>query len=283
MTMVKVCTFAPGQNLDPLLQRLDGQGLAYQLREGGAGAELWVEDGQLEQVSRELDQLRAPVPRAGPPFWAAVARTWPLTLVTMVLGICGFLVTSLAPQWIGWFTFTAVEMFISYDEFHSFSQTYWVDHQWWRLITPAFLHFGLWHLLFNTMALWELGRRLEFLLPRGWYCAILLVTGVAANAVQYWLSGPSIFGGLSGVIFGLFGVIAVLYRRTGSPLLRLPVGFYVLAAVSLIALPLVLQRLFEVHVANGAHVGGLVAGLVLALMIPYSAVRQVELPPRAPR
>jgi hypothetical protein len=38
MTMVKVCTFAPGQNLDPLLQRLDGQGLAYQLREGGAGS-----------------------------------------------------------------------------------------------------------------------------------------------------------------------------------------------------------------------------------------------------
>src|SRR5690606_34033445 len=103
---------------------------------------------------------------------------------------------------------------------------------WWRLITPAFLHFGIWHVLFNSMALWELGRRLEFVLPRLIYLTVLLVTGLTANVVQHWLPGSPIFGGLSGVIFGLFGAIAVLYWRTSSPVLNLPRGLYILALVS---------------------------------------------------
>jgi len=278
MTMIKVCSFAPGQNLDLLRQRLDDQHLSYQVRDGSGAAELWVEDGQLDQAAVVLDQMRRPEPPRGASLVPALVRTWPLTLITLMLGMCGFLMVSLRPEWVAYFIFTELQLFISYEAFLSFKETYWVGHQWWRLISPAFLHFGFLHALFNCLALWELGRRLEFVLPAGWYAAILLVTAIAANLGQYWLSGPGIFGGLSGVIFGLFGVIAVLYRRTRSPILRLPTGLYVLAGVSLVVLPFALE-LFAVHVANGAHVGGLLAGLALALVIPPAAVRQVQLPP----
>lgn len=280
MTMVKVCSFAPGQNLDLLRQRLDDQGLSYQMRDNTGTAELWVEDGQLDQVTHVLDQMRRPERHTGAPLVSALLRAWPLNMVTLALGICGYLVVSLQPQWVAFFTFTEVKLYFSYEEFHSFTQTYWVDHQWWRLVSPAFLHFGFLHLLFNSLALWELGRRLEFVLPAGWYAVVLLVTAVAANLAQFWLSGPGIFGGLSGVIFGLFGAIAVLYWRSRSPVLKLPQGLYVLAGVSLVILPFVLE-MFNVHVANGAHVGGLVAGVALALVIPPSAVRQVQLPRNA--
>lgn len=280
MTLVKVCSFAPGQNLDPLREQLETRGLTYELRGGGA-AELWVEDAHLEEVAGLLDRMRRPQSRGGAPLVSAVLRAWPLTLLTLALGICGYLVVSLQPEWAAFFTFTELKLFISYEVFHSFTQTYWVDQQWWRLISPAFLHFGFLHLLFNGLALWELGRRLEFVLPPLWYAAILLLTALGANFLQYWVSGASIFGGLSGVIFGLCGVIALLYKRSGSPVLRLPTGLYVLAGISLVVLPFALKPL-GVHVANGAHVGGLLAGLLLGLLIPPGALRTLPLPPRPP-
>lgn len=272
--MVKLCSFAPGQNFELLRRHLDERGLSYQLRESSGAAELWVEDIHLDQAAGVLDRFRRPERRSGGPRLSAVLRTWPLTLATTVLGICGFLVVLLRPQWAGYATFTALELFINHEVFRSFTETYWVDHQWWRLISPAFLHFSVWHLLFNAMALWELGRRLEFVLPARWYLAVLLVCGVAANGLQYLISGASLFGGLSGVIFGLCSAIAVLHWRTGSPVLQLPTGLYVLAGVSLLLLPVVLEYLFHIHVANGAHFGGLLAGLVLGLVIPRAALRQ---------
>jgi GlpG protein len=274
MTMVKVCSFAPGQNLDLLRQQLDTRGLAFELRDNGGVVELWVEDAALNQVAGVLDQLRRPDRPRGTSRVSVLMRAWPLTLVTLALGICGYLLVSLQPEWAGFFTFTELKLFISYEVFHSFTQTYWIDHQWWRLISPAFLHFGIWHVLFNGLALWELGRRLEFVLPAHWYALILLITGVAANFAQYLLASDAIFGGLSGVIFGLFGAIALLHKRSGFQVLQLPPGLYVLAAVSLVVLPFVL-KVFDVHVANGAHVGGLMAGLMLGLLIPLEALRSV--------
>ena len=272
--MVKLCSFAPGQNFELLRRHLDERGLSYQLRESSGVAELWVEDAHLDQAAGVLDLFRRPEARVAAPHLAFMLRTWPLTLGTMLLGICGYLLVLLQPQWAGYVTFTALDLFINPEVLRSFSDTYGVQHQWWRLITPAFLHFSIWHLLFNAMAIWELGRRLEFVLSPVWYFILLLVCGIAANGMQYLLSGASSFGGLSGIVFGLFGAIAVLYKRNGSPVLKLPMGLYVLAGVSLVVLPVILEYLFHIHIANGAHLGGLLAGLVLGLVIPRTAVRQ---------
>lgn len=288
MTMVKLCSFAPGQDLSPIRDHLEAQGLPYQLRDADGAAELWVDDQHLDMAAGVLDRLARRGPTASPSSRRMLARaflrTWPITIVTMLLGLAGFFLVALAPDWVGFFTFTEVTLYLSYATAASFVQTYWVEHQWWRLITPAFLHFGIWHVLFNSMALWELGRRLEFVLPRAVYLTVLLVTGFAANVVQHLLPGSPIFGGLSGAIFGLFGAIAVLYWRTSSPVLNLPRGLYILALVSLVVLPFVLQKAFTVHVANGAHVGGLVAGLLLGAVLPVRLVRSLpgQVPPSYP-
>jgi GlpG protein len=280
MAMVKLCSFAPGQDLALVRDHLNAQALPYEIREADrGGAELWVDDSHLEAAAGVLDRLIQPSSGSSAGSRGALAgaflRTWPLSLATVVLGIAGYLLVLLAPQWIAAFTFTKVTFYYSYVASVGAAETYWVEHQWWRLISPAFLHFGLWHVLFNSMAVWELGRRLEFVLPRYIYGLILLSTAVAANVVQHMLPGSDVFGGLSGVVFGLFGAIMVLYRRTVSPVLKLPRGLYILALVSLVLMPFVLDNVFSINVANGAHVGGLLAGLALGMLVPVNRVRRL--------
>lgn len=76
----------------------------------------------------------------------------------------------------------------------------------WRIFTPMLIHFGLMHLFFNMLWLFHLGSMIEsrqgtwFLVP-----LILSIAGVS-NLAQFFVSGPA-FGGMSGVVFGLFGYI----------------------------------------------------------------------------
>src|SRR5438874_11975303 len=79
--------------------------------------------------------------------------------------------------------------------------------QWWRFVTPIFIHIGLLHLFFNSYALWIVGPQVEKLYGGGRFVILYVLTGVAGVYGSYAYHPNTISAGASGAIFGLFGVL----------------------------------------------------------------------------
>ena len=142
-----------------------------------------------------------------------------------------------------------------------------LDGELWRLLTPIFLHFGIFHIVFNMLWTWELGRLIEW--QQGiWILGILtLGVSVTSNLAQYFVSGP-LFGGMSGVIYGYFGYVWIQsltnpkFRVQLNPaIVKLLLGWFLICWTGL------LEKLFGLNVANSAHTAGLVSGIVIALLV----------------
>lgn len=146
-----------------------------------------------------------------------------------------------------------------------------------RLITPIFLHFMIGslpiHLIFNMMWLWDLGGSIEK--DRGpWYLlALVLIIGIASNMAQYfaqyWMEGyvssHYIFGGMSGVVYGLLGFIFM--RRKFDPFYRVPLHPGIMQFMLIwLVLGFVLNSTGMIGIANAAHLIGLVAGGALGVI-----------------
>lgn len=124
-----------------------------------------------------------------------------------------------------------------------------------------FLHFGPLHLVFNKIWLWTLGRPLEHMLRRTRF--ILMVTGISiiSNMAQAWLGHGTNFGGMSGVVYGLFGFVVVLARLHPTGGLHLDPRTI---RFMMIWLLLCFTGLMG-PIANWAHIFGLLAGGLAAL------------------
>jgi membrane associated rhomboid family serine protease len=140
--------------------------------------------------------------------------------------------------------------------------------QWWRFVTPIFLHIGLLHILFNSYALWVVGPQVEKLYGGARFVIFYVLTGVAGVAASYFYHPENQSAGASGAIFGLFGVLLVFgirHRHDIPPFFKRAVGTGVL--------PVILINLvigFSIAVIdNSAHIGGLLAGAALASVIPF--------------
>lgn len=129
--------------------------------------------------------------------------------------------------------------------------------QVWRLITPIFIHFGFFHILFNLLWLKDLGGMLEQ--HEGALLLLLqvLIIGILSNLAQYYWSGPS-FGGMSGVVYGLLGYIWI--RGKLDPYAKLILNPSVVTMM-IVWFFLCLTGLMG-PVANAAHAGGLVIGML---------------------
>ncbi len=137
----------------------------------------------------------------------------------------------------------------------------------WRLFTPAFLHGGPIHLLLNMFALASLGRLTERMEGIGKYSILLLIMALGSHLPQGLLP-PELFGnpnfvGISGVVMGLFGYLAVKSRLRPNCGFFFPPDAYVM-----IGMLLVLGFAFPngLGMANIAHLGGLVTGAVIGLV-----------------
>ncbi|WP_317846077.1 rhomboid family intramembrane serine protease [Nocardiopsis quinghaiensis] len=134
-----------------------------------------------------------------------------------------------------------------------------VADEWYRLITAAFLHGSIFHLLFNGYAMYILGTQLERWLGHGRFLA-LWVLGALAGSVLSLLVAPNQFSvGASGAIFALFGAVFVIGRRLRLDLRMVGV---------LLAVNLVLTFVVP-NISWTAHIGGLVAGFLLGAVFAY--------------
>ena len=159
-------------------------------------------------------------------------------------------------------------------------------HQWWRFVTPMFLHGSLLHLLVNMYSLWMIGPYVEKLYGSAKFIFIWVVTGVAGVVASYLTvlspgtpvgtlgrfifktqDGPSV--GASGALFGLVGVLFVFGIKFRK---ELPEGFKRAFGTGL--LPIIMINLFigfmgRGFIDNAAHLGGLLSGSALALVVGY--------------
>ncbi|MDR0993230.1 MAG: rhomboid family intramembrane serine protease [Verrucomicrobiota bacterium] len=146
-----------------------------------------------------------------------------------------------------------------------------VEHgQVWRLLTPCFLHFGLFHLIFNMWWLQDLGGVLERQIGTWRYAALVLVVAVTSNLSQYFIGG-SHFGGMSGVVYGLFGY---LWAR-GRFDLKFQMGVSPMASgLLLIFLAMGIFGLMG-PTANAAHFSGLVTGAAMGWLAAQRTFRRM--------
>lgn len=274
---IRVCRFAPETDLTPLTDELLRRGLAHRTERTEQSIDLYTSDEDLPQVNQLLDAFGV---RSASGSTLALSRSAiaaffslaPITYLTVILGIIGAIIVGFRSEqwdWMPYLTYTKMQVVGAYIYMSPLTETFLEEHQWWRLITPAFLHFSLLHITFNTVAIIEFGRRLEVAARPGWYPALLVALAVASNTTQFMWSQSALFGGLSGVAYGLFGAVSVLYWRTGLPVFQLPKGFQIMILGFLLLGPLgVFELLFGVSVANPAHFSGLAFGALAGWIIP---------------
>jgi len=132
----------------------------------------------------------------------------------------------------------------------------------WRLVTPIFVHFGILHILFNMMWMWDLGRSLELLKGRLFLGLFVAVSGIASNIAQYVITASPLFGGMSGVVYALLGYFWMqgrFNRAFGVALhqstVTMMIAWYVLCWTGLLG-----------PIANWAHTAGLAVGIVWGLL-----------------
>ena len=130
-----------------------------------------------------------------------------------------------------------------------------------------FIHFGWLHIVFNLLWVWEIGRRIELINGASGLLLVTLVSSLASNCTQYFMSGPSLFGGMSGVIFGYLGFSLIWSRMLPSRSTGLAPGLYVFMLVYLvIGFTGVIDLLGIGSLANGAHLGGLIGGMIVGFV-----------------
>lgn len=133
----------------------------------------------------------------------------------------------------------------------------------WRLLTAIFVHAGIIHIGFNTMAMVWIGQLVEGIYGSSRMFVLFILTGVAGNVVSLWWNGLMWRQmGASGAIFGLVGVTAVYAYANSDRLAQALRGMVVRIVMWAVLLS------FIPHIDNVAHFGGMLSGAALAWILP---------------
>ena len=162
-------------------------------------------------------------------------------------------------------------LFIKTNLNSSFENTYLINNEWWRLITPTFLHFSVTHLVFNCLWIYILGQRIEKLDGLSVFLFIFILTGILSNAGQFFWTQQYLFGGLSGAVYGLLGYCFIIELDGRHGRYGLPEALYLFMFIwLLVGFTGVLSFFGFGNVANTAHLVGMIAGFIIGLITKYS-------------
>jgi membrane associated rhomboid family serine protease len=140
--------------------------------------------------------------------------------------------------------------------------------EWWRILTAAFLHFGILHLVLNMWALYLFGPLLEQLYGHFEYLAIYLLCAAGGSVLTILVAPDQAAVGASGAIFGLLGLAFAVSRRRHLALPRQT--RMVLGQIGSLLVINLAFTFFVPGISITGHLGGLAVGLVLGWLLPPS-------------
>ena len=139
------------------------------------------------------------------------------------------------------------------------------DGEWQRIITSAFVHIGVVHILFNMIILWQIGSFVERLYGNLLFLVVYLGSAVAGSLMSLSMNPIVISAGASGAIFGLYGaLLAYMLRRKGAIPLHMVSGIRN-GAIAFIVFNLIFGM--QAGIDNWCHLGGLLGGFFLGAIV----------------
>ncbi len=280
--MYRVKQLPADTDLGTFSQWLKHQGVSHRISEEGDSQVLWLEDpAHSEPVLAALEQylnrpeLRDAVSESvhSPVFvngrWQPSPRHAPMVLALIAVAVLVSWFTGLGRE-----TLSATLMYVDPRDFdwQTFPQR--VDAlshtlaqgQFWRWLTPDFLHFSWSHVLFNSVMLWFLGSQVEWFDGRMRLGILVVGISLVSNTLQYFVSGP-LFGGLSGVVYGILAYCWLSQQRKAR--FQFPPALVIFSLVWMVIGFTPLPEWLGIgSMANEAHLGGFIAGLALAILPP---------------
>jgi membrane associated rhomboid family serine protease len=133
--------------------------------------------------------------------------------------------------------------------------------EWWRLITGAFLHSGVFHIAFNMWALYVIGPELERRLGSVRFAMLYLLSAIGGSVAIYLFGNVAV--GASGAIYGLFGALFVVAKR---------LGYDARGVLWLIGINIVMTFVLP-GISWQGHLGGLVTGTLVAVAFAYAPAK----------
>ncbi len=144
----------------------------------------------------------------------------------------------------------------------------------WRLLTPTLLHYDFLHIFFNAYMMYYLGGQVENYYGRWRYGLLVVALGLTAVLVQCLMpaelplgipGGSAFGGGLSGVVFGLFGFMWVkMNTQPSAGFFMSPFLIVIMFGQFFLGITGILDSIIQTNIAHWAHGGGLIAGIVIA-------------------
>lgn len=219
--------------------------------------ELWRE-GQLDQTPAAV------LPHQHGWGFALTISKAPVSAITLLILLLAFAWMHLSDGWQVWL----LESKHLWPSQSLNLQTY-LDIGLWGLYRPVLLHFSLAHIAFNGLWWWILAPQIERLDGVKALLLLIFLCGLLGNAVQWWYTGPN-FGGASGITMGMLGWVGIRLKQVPYPfppmLLPIMVGIMLLTIGADMVIPGITST------AHGAHIGGLLTGLLLGLAWPKSKI-----------